>query len=307
MSGHVYRNAGIVAAALVLVVALGATTAQAGSEAARVIGVRGQALAQTPGEAPRVLHYDSAVFAGDRLVTSAGAGLGLLAGVHYVGLDESTTATLRMTDTGAPDLEVSVGRVRLLDSGGGAAARLATSGLRAVDAGTDTEAFAFPEKVGLISMICPNEGTVNTTRRGEQLAPGVGDCAVSKPGEALYVARAGNPPLEVLADSQGYPLAGDTGAPLPPVSLPLPAIAMVARVEPFRDDPRRPCDGIVCGDTRVSSSQAPPLNPTTNPPIGGGPPPAMDPTTNPPIGGGPPPGMNPSTNPPITGGPPGLP
>ena len=79
-----------------------AEVAEAGNEAARVVGVRGSALAHTPGEEPRVLSFDAAVFAGDKIVTAKGAGIGLLSGQHYVGLDESTTAIIGLTEQPRP-------------------------------------------------------------------------------------------------------------------------------------------------------------------------------------------------------------
>ena len=248
--------------------------AAAADEVARVIGLLGEAVAQTPGEAPRTLDTDAPIFAGDQLVTSAGAGLGLLAGTHYVGLDESTTATLRVADTGAPALEVAAGRARLLASDDSAAGRLGTNSLVAVDAGIDTEVFAFPEKAGLISMICPNEGTVTASRGPQALASSTGGCSVAKAGEALYPARAGHAPLAMLATPQGFQLAGDPGLPLPPVALGIGPVALfdAGSPGPFSNDPRLPCDGITCIDP-VVPGLVPVANPPTNPPIPGMPPP----------------------------------
>ncbi len=238
--------------------------AQAAAEAARVVGVRGSALAHTPGEEPRVLAYDSAIYAGDKIVTAKGAGVGLLSGQHYVGLDESTTATVGLTEAGAPDVRVSTGRARVLASGDGAPARLGTETLLAANAGSDTDVFAFAEKAGMVSMICPSETAVNAARGGQALTPGPGECAVAKRGEPLYTANAVHPPLDLIADPGSYDVAGDPtariGGPLPPVALGLtPDPIFATSVDPFLGDPRKSCDVGICGAAALSA--APPVNP----------------------------------------------
>jgi len=261
----------IALAGAVLILADRAFSAQP-LEVARVVGVRGSVVATAPGEPSRVLRFDSPVYVGDEIVTARGAALGLLSGSYYIGLDEATTATIGLADTAAPDVEVLAGRARLLDSGGGAAARVSTPGLLAANAGTDTDVFAFPEKGGLVSMICPNEGAVRATRAGEALAPAAGDCAVAKRGEALYAAHADHPSLGVLAETGGFDLAGDPtarlGAPLPPVALGLAAGGGLASdIAAFSDDPRLPCDSPSSCETRGAIVPDPP----TNPPMPGDP------------------------------------
>ncbi len=256
-----------------------ANLAQAADEAARVVGVRGSVLAQTPGEEPRLLSFDAAIFAGDKIVTAKGAGVGLLAGEHYVGLDESTTATLGLTEGGAPDLSVETGRARVLASGDGASARLGTLSLLAANAGSDTDVFAFAEKAGLVSMICPNENAVQAARGDQSLTPGKGNCVVAKRGEPLYLSDATHPPLDLIMDPGGYDVAGDPvariGGPLPPLALGIePNPIFASSVGPIVGDPRNPCDSpTACqaGSLMPGVAALPPA-PPINPPVPGAPP-----------------------------------
>ena len=254
----------VVGAALIL-----ANLAHASDEAARVVGIRGSVIAYSSGEEARVLAYDSPLFAGDKIVTAKGAGVGLLSGEHYVGLDESTTAVLGTTDAGAPDVVVQTGRARVLASGPGAPARLGTETFVAANAGSDTDVFAFAEKAGLVSMICPNESGVGTARGGQALAAPKGNCAIAKRGEPLYLADAAHPPLDLLADPGGFDVAGDPvariGGPLPPVALGIDSDPIFASsVDPIVGDPRNPCDSpAACAAFagQPALPPAPPINP----------------------------------------------
>jgi len=251
-----------------------ADMAHAADEAARVVGVRGSVIAYSAGQDSRILAHDSAIYDGDKIVTAKGAGVGLLSGEHYLGLDESTTAVLGLTDVGAPDLTVQTGRARLLASGEGAAARLGTETLLAANAGSDTDVFAFAEKAGLVSMICSNEGAVGAARGNQALTPGQGNCAVAKRGEPLYLAGAAHPPLDLLADSGDFDIAGDPGlrigGPLPPVALGILSDPVFASsVDPLVGDPRNPCDSPAACQMGVLTTvrslpppaPAPPINP----------------------------------------------
>jgi len=249
--------------------------AHAAPEAARVVGIRGSVLANSPGEEPRLLRFDEAIYSGDKIVTAGGAGVGLLSGEHYVGLDESTTAVVGLTEDGAPDVRVLKGRARLLaSSADGIAARIGTDGLLADNAGTDTDVFAFAEKAGLVTMICPNEGSVGAARGAEGLEPGSGKCAVAKRGEPIYLADAAHPPLDLLADTGGYDIAGDPteriGGPLPPVALGMaPSPIFASSADPIIDDPRAPCDSpALCSSERPPTVQMDPprvMRPPVNP------------------------------------------
>lgn len=257
-----------------------ADMAQAADEAGRVVGVRGSVIAYSAGEDARVLAYDSPLYAGDKIVTAKGAGVGVLAGEHYVGLDESTTAVLGVTDGGAPDLRVQTGRARVLASGDGAAAKLGTDTLVAANGGSDTDVFAFAEKAGLVSMICANESGVAAARGGNALNAPQGNCAVAKRGEPLYLADAAHSPLDLLADPGGFDVAGDPvariGGPLPPVALGLESDPIFASsVDPIVGDPRNPCDSpSACqgGALVPAAAPPPPPAPPINPARPGAPP-----------------------------------
>jgi hypothetical protein len=261
--------------------ALGVAQQSTAAEAGRVIGIRGSAVASTGAEEARLLAFDSAIEEGDTIVTASDAGLGLLVGSHYVGLDAETTAVLRRTEAGAPDLHVTSGRARVLDSGDGAQARLATNTLLAANAGSDTDIFAFAEKGGLVSMICPTEGAVKAARGGEALTPSAGGCAVAKAGEPLYPAKAGHDPLAMLAHTGGFDPSTSPvvsrGVPLPPVALGLGPVSNLATdVNPFADDPRLPCNAPGACVARLLTvavvNPPPPVNPPVNPPGSGTPP-----------------------------------
>ena len=251
--------------------------ASAAPEVARVVGVEGAALVRSPGGTSRVVVLDGVIRSGDTLVTAAGGGVGLLAGEHYVGLAESTTARLRQTEEGAPDVRVEQGRARVLASGDGPPARLGSETLIAANAGSDTDLFALREKPGLVSMLCPTEGPVSVGQGAQALTPGPGQCAIAKLGEPLYLADANHPPLPMLANPGGVPLLGDPiariGEPLPPVALGLsPSPLFQSAVDPLRSDPRNPCD--TAGSCRAKVPAVPPVAapPINAPRPGGGPP-----------------------------------
>ena len=83
---------------LALLLVLAASVGSAAEEVARVVGVEGSALVRTGSGEPRLVELDGVIRAGDTIVTATGAGVGLLAGQHYIGLAESTTARIGRTD-----------------------------------------------------------------------------------------------------------------------------------------------------------------------------------------------------------------
>ena len=260
-----------------VLIAVLASTAGAAPEVARVVGVEGAALVRSPGGTSRVVVLDGVIRSGDTVVTAAGGGVGLLAGEHYVGLAGSTTAQLRQTEQGAPDVWVEQGRARVLASGDGPPARLGSETLVAANAGSDTDLFALREKPGLVSMLCPKEGPVNAGQGGQALTPGPGQCAIAKLGEPIYLADANHPPLPMLANPGGALLPGNPiariGEPLPPVALGVaPSPLFQSAVDPLRSDPRNPCD--TAGSCQASVPVAPGVvaPPINGPRPGGGPP-----------------------------------
>lgn len=260
-----------VAAALV---AGGAAAASADEPVARVVAVRGSATAQSPGEEPRPLRCNDPLHAGDRIATEPGASVSLLAGDVYAGLDARTVATV---DGAAdrPRLAVERGHLRVLDAGGRTPVRLETPGLAAADAGADVEALVFPEKAWTVSMLCAYDESLAVTRpSGEGARPEAGSCAVSKPGEPLFVADASHPRLAVVADAcpldlelAGLP-AGRFGSPADvalgpdvaagPLTSLAPAIAAAGG-----GALRNPCEvGVSCsGPAAGTGSPFPPVGP----------------------------------------------
>ncbi len=199
---------------LVLAASLAAAgSAPAADDVGRVVAVRGSVTAAAPGEAPRQLHCDDPIYEGDRIVSGEGAGLGIMSDGVYSGLDEKTTLAFRTTEQGAPELDLEVGHLRVLDAANDESPRIQTPGLLAYNAGNDTEAIVSPEKLGTLSMVCPYDESVSVTRvamPGVGVRPEPGQCAIEKPKEPLFLADASHPRLGVINDHCS-PVAGLVG------------------------------------------------------------------------------------------------
>ncbi len=167
----------------------------------RAVAIRGQVYAQTPGGAPRLLHENSAIFPGDRLVTSKGAQLGVLSGEYYTGLNADSVLTYRKLGNGAPEVILERGDVRVINAGEGAEASIATPGMRVAASSSDTSAYALPEKAWVVSLVCALEGQVQIEggSSGQSLLVEQGGCAASKPLEGIFLAGAAGEALPVLA------------------------------------------------------------------------------------------------------------
>jgi hypothetical protein len=178
----------------------------------RVVGLRGRVYAQSPGQERRLLVENGAIFPGDRLTTSKGGQLGVLSGDYYTGLSEDTTLTYSKRGNGAPSVSLERGDVRVINSGSGENAEIATPGMLAANAGADTSAFAVTEKAWVVSMVCATLGQVEVggTAGGQPIVVDEGGCAASKPAEGIFMAGDAGPPLVPVS-------AGPLGAAGPPV------------------------------------------------------------------------------------------
>ena len=183
----------------------------------RVAGIRGRVYAQTPGEPRRLLVENAPIYPGDRLVTSGGAQLGVLSGAYYTGLDEQTTVTYSKLGSGAPSVSLEHGDVRVINSGEGENARIATPGLLAATATTDTTAHAIKEKAWVVSMVCAVQGQVQVSggADGRSLSVKEGGCAASKPAEGIFMAGAAGVPLAVVPPVPVGAVAAAPGAAAP--------------------------------------------------------------------------------------------
>jgi len=125
------------------VAAAEADVVDTGSEVAgQVVSVSGAAYDQAPGQERRILSCRDPIYQGDRIMTQESSALGVVSGDHYTQLGESTQLVYKATGEAAPQLEIEMGHVRLLDVSGRAPAQgeIVTPGLVAARSGRDTEA-----------------------------------------------------------------------------------------------------------------------------------------------------------------------
>ena len=172
-----------------------------------------------PGRARRQLAENSPIYPGDRIITVRGAQLGGLSGEYYTGLDERTTLVYQKLGSGAPEVRLERGDVRVINAGRGANAQLNTPGIRASAEGPDVAAYAIKEKAWMVSIVCAHEGQVRASEKAGRraLLVGEGGCAASKPVEWLYAAGSAGTPLPV-ATSGGVGAAGTSASGAPGVS-----------------------------------------------------------------------------------------
>jgi len=196
---------GIAVSLLVLVSSV--TAASAGSVVGYVATVEGEAYAQAPGEEARRLECDSPIYRHDEITTMKGPGLAILSGDFYVRLAGESRMRFATRNSGAPDLDLSSGHLRMMDLGNGSAGAgfINTPGLELADTRTNSEALVFVEKISLVSMVCSRDHSIDATRLGkegkadETLTSSSGECIVSKPREPIYLAAASHPQLGLLA------------------------------------------------------------------------------------------------------------
>lgn len=191
--------------------ALAAETAAKDDTVGVVVAVRGEVTAQAPGGTPRRLECNDPIYAGDHIVSSEGAALGVMSQGVYAGMNQSTSLRFGTTETGTPDLSLEGGHLRMIESDSPNPGRIETPGLLARDAGEDTEALVFPEKRGVVSMVCPREGDVDVTAPsgGDSTQADAGQCAIHKPKEPVFTSKASHDPLGIIDDTcRAVPVAG---------------------------------------------------------------------------------------------------
>jgi hypothetical protein len=176
----------------------------------QVVSVSGTAYAETPGGARRALACGDTVRVGDLITTGEDGRVGVLASDVYAQIDSSSSARFDLAADREPDVALQKGRARLFGSATDAAARhhLETpqASSSTSSAGGDTEAYVLSEKAGAYSMLCEWGKPLDVKRIGkpDTLLAGPGQCAIAKPREPLYLAK---------AHAQRIPLAGEAACP----------------------------------------------------------------------------------------------
>ncbi len=176
----------------------------------QVVSVSGTAYAETPGGARRALACGDTLRAGDRVTTGEDGRVGVLAGEVYAQIDSDSAARFDVTADREPDVALQKGRARLFGSATDPAVRhhLETpqASSSTSSAGGDTEAYVLSEKAGAYSMLCEWGRPLDVRRigRSDTLVARPGECAIAKPHEPLYAAK---------AQAERIPLAGQAACP----------------------------------------------------------------------------------------------
>lgn len=227
--------------------------ADAPEEVGHVATLRGRAVAERPGEAPRTLHCHDAVYEGDRVVTAGDARVGVLVGDLLAQVGGSSALIVSETPIGA-DLTLERGGVRIIDPRDvGAHARLGVLDTKSEILGNDLEGYIFTEKTGPYAMLCEWERPLPVSRANEIQPAEPGQCVIAKRREPLYVAKAHEERLGSPRDDRCPlgPMAGPIGLHLSPADVAAgPPLGPWSNVPAGLDRPRRsPCDnpGSGCG------------------------------------------------------------
>jgi hypothetical protein len=267
-------------------IALPPYTAPCDEGAAPIVGTvdaaTGTATSALPGCPPTPLVCGSAIRAGAWIATGTGASLSVeTADGATVLIGSDTEVSIGTTGTGAPDVALERGRVRVIPSPTGEPARLATHELATVLPADGDAAAVAADAAGGGARICSLSGPLEVTRTGDGTATaGAGDCVGLAGGIPGGLALADVGLCTFIADLAPTDVATGPGAGGPPLGPPPPV-------------PPPYCEGGSC-DGSVSPPPAPPGPPA--PPEPPAPPPPVDPPTPPP----PPPTDPPPVNPPPT-------
>jgi hypothetical protein len=156
-----------------------------------VATLRGDVVAERPGEPPRKLHCRDPIYRGERLVTADGSRVGVLMGDVLARVGEGSALRVGRTAEGAADVSLEQGAVRVIDPrDDGAEARLAVLDARAKLLGNDAEVYVFAEKTGRYAMLCEGDAPLAVDRGDESAVGQPGKCVIAKRREPLYLADA---------------------------------------------------------------------------------------------------------------------
>lgn len=212
-------------AALGLVVALGATGAQAAdTPIAEVASVSGQVDAIDVNGQVRALSVGDPVYAGESVRTGAGASAGLWHDEALAQLPEKSRARLDVNAEGDPRVTLEEGAVRVVDPRkAGEPIELVALDSSSVVLGGDREARILKEKAGAYAMICDWVKPVAVKRRAEGANAKPGDCVIANAREPMFAAPGHSERIPLLA---GGPVLADAGPAIDPAKLidPLPPV-----------------------------------------------------------------------------------
>jgi hypothetical protein len=194
---------------LLLALALGATPLVAAADevsapadpVGHVATLRGEVVAERPGEPPRKLQCRDTVYEGERLVTADDSRVGVLMGDVLARMGESSSLRVGRTGEAAPAVALEQGAVRVIDArDGGPEVKLAVLDARAKVIGNDAEAYVFAEKTGRYAMLCEWDEPLEVDRGDESAVGQPGKCVIAKHREPLYLADAHDERLGPLAE-----------------------------------------------------------------------------------------------------------
>jgi hypothetical protein len=233
----------------------------AGAEtAAEVLSATGSALAVSA-EGQRPLECSGLVRDGERIVTDESSRAGLLAGDVYVQLDHATSVIVRRTEAGAPLLEITSGRVRLVDTsaGDGSAFEIRTRDSRAAGRGNDTEVTV--SQLG--TELCEARADLDVAGLDGDgsLVARPGQCVTAHGGEPLVTAPRGESRI-ALSGAEGCIQVAVVDHFLPDVAAPPPTIGL-APLDPDRMT-YGPCDDPGSGCMRINPAAGVVRRPTRN-------------------------------------------
>ena len=258
-----------------------------------VVTADGEAYAQAPGEEPRLLECDSAIYRHDLITTVGDPGVAIMSGDSYVRLAGNSTMTFGSLNSGPPELDLQKGHVRMIDMGDGSqTGSIKTPGLVLADTRSTSEAIVFAEKLWMVSMVCSREESLGVERNGnpgERMISKPGECTISKPKEPLYIASANHDQLGLLARGQCGPIGISlaladrfTTRELPPVGAGPPPMALPAVAAMTAVLPACTVGGFCSGTSTVTTFRV------SGPPNGPPAPPLAPPPAPPPAPPGPP-------------------
>lgn len=209
-------------APLALVLLAGQATAK--DALGQVTSLQGDVHASGPGGTSRALACGDPIYAGDTVTTGSGASVGILMDDLLARIQGSSELRLGRTGEGAPDAELTQGRVRVIDAREkGAPAQLAARDSVARISGNDAEAYVLTEKLGPYAMFCEWQAPL-AVRRGKQSELANPDqCVIAKNTEPLYLANAQKERIPATGGETCPPDLAALGAPGPhfsPVAAP---------------------------------------------------------------------------------------
>lgn len=222
-----------------------------------VVALSGSATTALPDCPPVAAGCDAAVYAGDHLVTGAGASVALRAASRYVQLGPDSELVVSQTQEGAPNLSLVRGRMRVVaeeEVQVGPAIRIATPDLETLSPGDDTEATA--ELDPARSSLCSWAGPIQVRPRagGAPVDATAGQCVGARRGVGLAASAGGGLAVSLLDAARcGVADLGDLTPFEVAAAPPPPGFPVSQTLVP----PPTYCQNGSCGGTHGSPSRIP--------------------------------------------------